>query len=117
MKHSRVIYIMGILGLAALIIILNFTSPTKIGPSGVLLFFTTLYITIFSVIILFVQLFNRFAFKRNTLRRKDYLYSTILAFGPIMLLIARSFSAISLWTIALIISFLCLALFLVAKRA
>lgn len=116
MKHSRVIYTLGIIGLAALILLMSFTSPTEIGPLGVLLFFTTLYLVLFSSASLLVYAFMRVAFRRNQFRGKDYLYAAVLAFGPVMLLMARSFGAISLWTIILIVLFLALAEFLVYKR-
>ena len=45
-----------------------------------------------------------------------FTYAVVLAFGPIMLLLARSFGAISLWTVSLIAIFLALAEFLVYKR-
>ena len=95
---------------------LNFTSPTEIGPFGVLLFFTTLYVSIFGITVFAMTLFYRFIMKREVFRGKDYLYAAVAAFGPIMLLMARSFGAISLWTIGLISVFLILAEFLVAKR-
>ena len=116
MKHNRVIYAISILGLAALILMLTLTSPTEIGPIGVLLFFTTLYVVFFGAITLLLQLFKRIAFKQDRFKRKDYLYAAVLAFGPIMLLMARSFGAINPWTIALIVVFLGLAEFLVYKR-
>ena len=116
MKHNRIIYSISIIGLAALILMLINTSPTEIGPLGVLLFFTTLYVVLFGVITLLMQTFMRIAFKKEKFTNKDYLYSAVLAFGPIMLLMARSFGAINLWTIALIVIFLSLAEFLVYKR-
>ena len=116
MKTSRVISIVSILGLAALILMLIYTSPTEIGPFGVLLFFTTLYIAIFGVTTLVMKFFYKLAFNKSFSRNKDYLYAAVFAFGPIMLLMARSFSAINLWTIGLIVIFLILAEFLVAKR-
>lgn len=116
MKHNRIIGTISIIGLAAILIMLNFTSPTEIGPFGVLLFFTTLYITLFSIFALTLQIFYRLAYKRETFRNKDYLYAAVMAFGPIMLLMARSFGAINLWTISLIIIFIFLGEFLVAKR-
>lgn len=116
MKHNRIIGTISIIGLAAILIMLNFTSPTEIGPFGVLLFFTTLYITLFSIFALILQIFYRLAYKRETFRNKDYLYAAVMAFGPIMLLMARSFGAINLWTISLIIIFIFLGEFLVAKR-
>ena len=116
MKHNRIISTVSIMGLAALIIMLIFTSPTEIGPIGVLLFFTTLYTTIFGGIVFVMRIFYRLAFKKEGFRNKDYLYAAVMAFGPIMLLMARSFSAISPWTIGLILLFLVLAEFLVKKR-
>ena len=116
MKHNRVIIGMTIIGLAALILMLQLTSPTEMGPSGVLLFFTTIYVTIFGIFTLLMQAFFRIALSRDQLRNKDYLYSAVLAFGPIMFLMARSFGAINLWTTTLILVFLTLAEFLVYKR-
>jgi len=116
MKHNRLIYVIGIVGLAALILMLNLTSPTEIGPLGVLLFFTTLYLVFFGIISLLLRTFKRIAFKKEAISHKDYLYSAVLAFGPIMLLMARSFGAINLWTVSLIVVFLILAEFLVYKR-
>ena len=116
MKHKRIVSIIAILGVLALWFMLFFTSPTEIGPFGVLLFFTTLYASIFGIFSLVLQLFYKTALKKGAFRGKDYLYSAIMAFGPIMVLMARSFGAISLWTIGLIVLFLFLAEFLVAKR-
>ncbi len=116
MKHNRIIYTTGIIGLAALLIMLFFTSPTNIGPFGVLLFFTTVYVVFFCLITILFQLFINIAFKKKQLKNKDYLYSAVLAFGPIMLLMARSFGAINFWTVGLITLFLALAEFLVYKR-
>ena len=116
MKHNRIVSSVSIIGLAALILMLFLTSPTEIGPLGVLLFFTTLYISIFGLIAFAMQLFYKLALRREVFRSKDYLYAAILSFGPIMLLMARSFNAINLWTISLIILFLFLAEFLIVKR-
>ncbi|MBR0488216.1 hypothetical protein IJJ39_00860 [Candidatus Saccharibacteria bacterium] len=116
MKHNRIILGVGIIGLAALIIMLNVTSPTEIGPFGVLLFFTTLYAVFFSIFSLIMEVFYRLSARRETMRNKDYLYSAVLAFGPIMIMMARSFGIITPATIGLIFIFLLLAAFLVMKR-
>lgn len=116
MKQNRIISYISIIGLAALILILNLTSPTEIGPFGVLLFFTTLYISIFGIISALMQVYYKLALKRSVFRNKDYLYAAVMSFGPIMLLMARSFGVVNFWTVGLIASFLFLAEFLVAKR-
>ena len=116
MKRNHIIVSISVIGLAVLMIMLMFTSPTEIGPLGVLLFFTTVYLVTFGIATLLLQTFACFAFKKTTPTNKDYLYAAVLAFGPIMLLMARSFGAINLWTVSLIVLFLFLAEFLVAKR-
>ena len=116
MKHNRVVMTVSIIGLAALILMLTLTTPTEIGPLGVLLFFTTLYVSVFGIVTLVMQTFYRLAFKRESFRNKDYLYAAVFSFGPIMLLMARSFGAVNIWTVGLIAIFLFLAEFLVAKR-
>ncbi len=117
MKHKSVIFSTSIVGLAALFAMLIFTSPTDIGPLGVLLFFTTVYVVVFCICSALLQTFKKMAFKNSHPKNKDYLYSAILAFGPIMLLMARSFGVISIWTIFLIALFVCLAEFLAYKKA
>ena len=116
MKHNRLIVTSSIIGLAALILMLNLTSPTEIGPLGVLLFFVLIYIVVFGVMVFLMKLFYRLGFKRETFRRKDYLYAAIGAFGPIMLLMARSFGAMTFWTVGLIAFGVFLAEFLVYKK-
>lgn len=116
MKHNRIIYSASIIGLAALILMLFITSPTEIGPFGVLLFFTTIYVVVFGLLTFLIQTFVRIAFGESRLKTKLYLYSAILSFGPIMLLMARSFGAINLWTVSLIGLFIFLAEFLAVKR-
>lgn len=117
MSTSFVVKILGVMSLAALILILTLTSPTEIGPLGVLVFFTTLYLAIFSVFSTILGIFYRLAYKRREMKRKDFLMSAVLAFGPIMIMMARSFGAINLWTLSLIAIFLLLAEFLVYKKA
>lgn len=116
MKHNHIVSFISIAGLAVLLLMLEFTSPTGIGPLGVLLFFTTIYTVTFGIVTLLMRSFMRLAFKKENFRGKDYLYSAVFAFGPIMFLMARSFGAINLWTTGLIIIFVILAEFLVAKR-
>ena len=116
MKHNRIVVALSIIGLAALTLMLNFTSPTEIGPVGVLVFFTTLYISFFGLISLIMRAFYRIALGREAFRPKDYSYAAVAAFGPIMVLMARSFGVINLWTLGLVLIFLLLAEFLVMKR-
>lgn len=95
---------------------LNLVSPTEVGPLGVLLFFTTLFVVVFGLVSFLMSVFYKMSGKKNEMMGKDYLYSTVISFAPIMLLMARSFGAISLWTIVLIFAFLFLVGFLIYKK-
>ncbi|MBR2543840.1 hypothetical protein IKF04_00895 [Candidatus Saccharibacteria bacterium] len=116
MKRNRVVILISIIGLAALIFMLNNTSPTEIGPFGVLLFFTTVYVVCFGIMTFLIQSFLKIAFSKTSTSNKDYLYSAIAAFTPVMFMMAYSFGAVNLWTTALIIVFVFLAEFLVHKK-
>ena len=116
MKHNYILAGISIIGLAALTLMLNFSSPSDIGPIGVLLFFTTLYVSVLGIVALIIKAFFYFSMKKTKMSGKDYLYAAILAFGPIMILMARSFGAITPWTTGLIFTFLFLAEFFVYKR-
>lgn len=117
MKHDRLIISIVAVSLAALVAMLIFSSPVEIGPAGVLLFFTTVYITCFGLFAMALRLFYYLALGERNFCSKNYLYSAIAAFGPIMLLMARAFSVLSIPVVGLIILFLSLAEFLAAKRS
>lgn len=117
MKHNRLFTAIILIGLVILIGMLFFTSPTDIGPVGVLVFFTTVYFVAFGLIAKLLQLFYRLALKRETFRTKDYISAAVLAFAPSMFLMTRSFGAISIWNGLLIVLFVALVEFLVYKRA
>ena len=115
-KHNRIIATVCIAGIVALLLMLNLTSPTEIGPFGVLLFFTILYVVVFCITTFFMKFFYGVALKRQNYRGKDYLYSAVASFGPVMILMAQSFGAITPWTLSLIGLFLVLTEFLVCKK-
>jgi len=116
MKHNRIILALSLIGLAVLILMLNFTSPTEVGPSGVLLFFTTFYVVVFGALVFVLRLFCRMAFSRGELTRRGYFCAAVAAFGPLLLLMVRSFEIMSWWTILLIVLIVGLMEFLVCKK-
>lgn len=115
-KHNRIIATVLIAGIVAIILMLCLTSPNEIGPFGVLLFFTLLYVVVFCTATFFMKIFYSLALKRTNFRGKDYLYSAVVSFGPVMVLMARSFGAITPWTLSLIGLFILLSEFLVCKK-
>lgn len=116
MKHNRFVLGLSSIGFIVLVLMLNLTSPMEIGPFGVLLFFTTFYLVAFGLITLGVKVFCRLALKKETFRRKDYLYTAVAGFLPIMLLMARSFGVVNVWTVSLIGLFIILVEFFIYKR-
>lgn len=111
-KH--LIAVLSLLAAVILLVMLNFTTPTGIGPLGVLLFFTTFYILVFGIAVGFVRVFMRLSGKSRS--RKEYFYGAVIAFGPIMLMLAQSLGSISLLTVSLTVIFVLLGCFLVSKR-
>jgi len=116
MKRDRVIVYISAAGLAGLLIMLNFISPTEAGPLGVLLFFTTLFGVTLGITIALMKMFYKMSGRRQKMLNKDYLYAVLIAFLPIMLLMACSFGVFNVWTVGLILIFLFLIGFLVNKK-
>lgn len=111
---KRLIPVLSLLAAVILLVMLNFTTPTGIGPLGVLVFFTTFYVLMFGLAVGVVKIFVKLLGKQ--MGRKDYLYGVVIAFGPIMLMLAQSLGSISLLTVALTVLFVLLGCFLVSKR-
>ena len=111
---KRLIPVLSLLAAVILLVMLNFTSPTGIGPLGVLVFFTTFYVLMFGLSSGIVKIFAKLMGKQ--MGRKEYLYGVVIAFGPIMLMLAQSLGSISLFTVALTVLFVLLGCFLVSKR-
>lgn len=97
-----------------LLVMLNFTTPTEIGPFGVLLFFTTLYVLIFGITAAIVKMFVKILNKKMT--QKSYLYAAVIALGPIILMLMQSRGQVNLLTLVLALIAVLLGCFLVNKR-
>ncbi len=113
---NRLITILSLVGFAVMMVMLNFTTPAEIGPLGVLVFFTTIYMTVFGLAVLLVRAFSRMNGRKGVLRRKDYCYAAVGAFAPILLLLAQSFGSLSIWTVLLTVAFVFLGCFAISKR-
>lgn len=112
---KRLIPVLSLLAAIVLLVMLNFTTPTGIGPFGVLVFFAAVYVVMLGVAQMIVR-FGAKVMKRN-LAQREYLYSAVIAFGPIMLLLAQSLGSLSPMTVGLTVVFVFLACFLIGKRA
>jgi len=110
----RLVPVSSLIAAIILLVLLNFTTPEDIGPLGVLIFFTTFYVLMFGLAIGMVKLFAKLVGK--TMGRKQYLYGAVIAFGPIMLMLAQALGSMSILTVALVGVFVLLGCFLVSKR-
>lgn len=112
-KH--LIPVLSLVAAVILLLMLNFTTPADVGPFGVLVFFTSCYVLVLGLALTLVKIFFKLTGKQ--FGRKGYMYGAIIAFGPIMLLLAQSLGSISPVTISLVLLFVLLACFLVSKRS
>ena len=111
---NRLILLITLLAAAGLIAIMNFFAPMELGPAGVLLFFTMVYVLAFGICTFLVRIFVGITDHRG-LRKVDYVYAAILGLGPLMLLMVQSFGSFSFWTVGLITIFEILACFMLKK--
>ena len=77
-----------------ILLMLNFTTPAEIGPFGVLVFFTMVYVLMLGLGILLVKFFVK-----------------------LMLMLVQSVGTVSVLTVVLVMMFTGLGCFLVSKRA
>lgn len=112
-KH--LILVMSLLAAVVILAMLNFTTPEVVGPFGVLVFFTMFYVVTMGIVTAVVKLFVR-AMGRQ-MGKKDYLYAAVIAFGPIMLMLAQSLGTMSPLTIALTVVFVFLTCFFISKKS
>lgn len=110
-----------------LLIMLQFTNPTTVGPLGLLAVFFLLYVILlgFMTEVLWLgsglvqTVGRRFTSKRPPGRfslKRAYYYSTVLALGPIMALAMMSIGSFGIYEALLIAVFLGVALLYVSRR-
>ena len=111
---NRLILLSTLLATAGIVLMMNFLAPMDLGPAGVLLFFTMVYMVLFGICTLLVRIFVKIT-RKGEGKKRDYLYAAIIALGPLMLLMVQSFGSFSIWTVGLVILFEFLACFMLKK--
>ena len=119
---KKILLPLSLISVFGILTMMNYTTPIKVGVVGVLVFFTMIFILFFSLMVVLIKIFQRILNNKNgELKRssdnKTYMYATIAAFGPVMILIARPSVGFNVYTIGLITIFVFLGCFLVYKRA
>ena len=110
-----------------LLIMVQVTNPSTVGPLGLLAVFFLLYVVLLGAIteVLWVgsrliqAVGRRFTSKRppgNLSLKRSYYYSSVLALAPVMMLAMVSIGSFGLYEFILIVIFLAVALLYVSRR-
>lgn len=96
-----------------------FTSPSGVGPLGILLFLMTSYVLFLGLAVFGCRLFLRFRGYLNKVHaggidRKSYYYGAAIAIAPIILMVCSSLGGITLLEIGLVILVEIILCFLIA---
>lgn len=113
---NRFIFLVSLVAVVVLLVMMNLTTPAEVGPLGVLVFFTTVYIVMIGVMVGVVAIFRRISGKRGKMQRKDYAYALALALGPIMLLLAHSIGTVWWLSLSGVVIAIALICFVISKK-
>lgn len=124
---GRAVIISSFVAAVLLILLLGNTTPTTVGPLGLLAVFFLLYVVLIGLITVVLWIFSvgtarlskivtvRKPLSSLSLRRSYYLAS-VVALGPVMMLAMKSIGSLGLYEIALVGLFLTVAIFYVVRR-
>ncbi len=124
---EKSVAIITITSLCLLIVLLNISTPTTIGPLGILTVFILAYLSSLGVMTYFIYGFSRIAAHLGTaftIKRPlsalsfklAYYYSTVIAAAPIMLVGLQSVGSVGLYEVLLIIVFVVIGCVYITKR-
>jgi len=124
---GKVLAAISILSGVLLLMLVNFTTPTSVGPIGILVFFLLLYLVCLGLLtgVVFLLVYTASVLTRDQIRirpilpisvKRAYYFSSVLSLAPILFLAIQSFGGISFLEFGLIIAFIALGCILVAKR-
>lgn len=121
-RVDRFFAVASLLAVVFLIVVLNLTTPSDVGPLGVLVFFTLGYIVCLGVMVGLCRIFFALLAKmrRQRLeanRKRSYYYASVLAFVPIVLIFMRSFGELGVLEVFLALLLGIIGCFFVSKRA
>ena len=112
----KVITLSSLMSVVFLIVLMQLTTPAEVGPLGVLVFFILVYLVSLGLAVWCVKGAYALLGKLKNMGNRDIRYGSIVAFMPVMLMVAQSFGNVSLLEVALVVIFVCLGCFLVSKR-
>ena len=121
-KADKIFIVTSLLAVVFLITMVNLTTPSDIGPFGVLVFFTLIYLVCLGAMIGLCRLFFVAKGKMKGVgagasHKKSYYFGSILAFIPMLLIFMRSFGELNLLEVFLVVFFAVVGCFYISKRA
>ncbi len=106
----KMVLLASLVAAGLLLVMMNMTTPETVGPFGVLVFFTLMYIVSFGVACLVISV----VFRKMSARRQ-YMYGTVVGFGPVMLVMSGAFGGVGVVQVGLVALAVGIGCFLVAK--
>lgn len=124
---GKILFVLSIASFVLLFFVLNNSTPATAGPMGVLAVFIGFYIILLSVIsyILYygqhlIKRASKFFYLKKPIKalswQKSYYYSSVLALGPVIVLGLGTVGKVELYEIILVLIFVVLGCFYIAKR-
>ncbi len=121
----KVLAIGSLFSAVTLILILQTTTPTSVGPLGIIFVFGLLYMSALGLLTFLLIGIHRLLLinKRTAVFARDifslrqaYYFATVLSLAPIILLAMRSVGGISFYEVILVVLFELIACVYIAKR-
>ena len=131
--HNKLIFVGSLVAGIALFSLLQTTSPTSIGPAGILLIFVLMYVVTLGLLIIIFTNYTKIKIKIMHWRsnrhqehstsyyrlyslERSYYYASVLALAPVMLIGMASINSISIFDIILVIIFVLMGCLYVTRR-
>ena len=124
---SRILYSASCISVVLLVLLILVTTPTEVGPLGVLAFFVLLYASLLGAVAGLLRCGSKFLSKitKNFVlsrpvvilsTKRCYYLSTIISIAPVLVIAIQSFGGIGFLELGLILLFEVIVCFLVIKR-
>jgi hypothetical protein len=124
---GRVIAISSALAMVALFILWQNTTPSTIGPLGVLFVFILMYVSVLGVLTFLLFGLNKIIVKLSTsvtVRKpinrmtlgRSYYFASVIALAPVMVIGMQSVGEVGLYELLLVVLFVGIACIYIAKR-
>jgi len=125
---GRAIAISMVGAIVLLAVLLQTTTPTTIGPLGILFVFILLYVSVLGALTFLLfgcsriisKLASSIIVRKSTIQPlplgRGYYYSSVLALAPVLFIGMQSVGEVSIYDVVLVVLFVVIACIYIAKR-